>query len=402
MLGMDIEKDVLGSLGDEWGVYTSPEIGGSGIIGMAVVNKLRDPAKADKALAGLADVANKIIAQQMKGQPMKVQFAQTKAGDLTVHYLAIPFVVPAWAVKGNNLYIGLYPQVVVSAAGQGKAGGKSILDNPAYQALRTQLAGTHAPSSMEFLDLPKTAPEGYQGVLMISRLYMGMADMFGIQSPPLLLPPLDKLLPHMEPAGSFSWSDAAGWHMRGMTPFPGAEMLATQQQMMVGEVALMTSILLPALNSARERAQRIKCGSNLRQIGVSVMIYATDNGGKYPPDLGTLVTATDLPAGVFVCPSGNTPPPPPGMKPADAAAWVNAHSDYIYLGAGKKNGAIGGNDVLAYEKPGAHGGQGMEVLYGDGHVDWVTAAQSQQLMGIEKKTEQRDVPQTRERPDGKL
>jgi prepilin-type processing-associated H-X9-DG protein len=42
------------------------------------------------------------------------------------------------------------------------------------------------------------------------------------------------------------------------------------------------SILLPALNKAREGANRAKCASNLRQLGAAVMMYVNDNRGFFP------------------------------------------------------------------------------------------------------------------------
>src|SRR4051812_1629631 len=50
----------------------------------------------------------------------------------------------------------------------------------------------------------------------------------------------------------------------------------------IGIIALLISILLPALSSATERARRIRCGSNLRQIGQGLIIYSNDNRGVYP------------------------------------------------------------------------------------------------------------------------
>lgn len=43
-------------------------------------------------------------------------------------------------------------------------------------------------------------------------------------------------------------------------------------------IAILMSILLPALKSARERGQAIGCSSNLRQIGVASELYYTDYG----------------------------------------------------------------------------------------------------------------------------
>jgi prepilin-type N-terminal cleavage/methylation domain-containing protein len=47
-------------------------------------------------------------------------------------------------------------------------------------------------------------------------------------------------------------------------------------------IALLIAILLPALNSARERANRVKCASNLRALGQGITMYAGDNKGQYP------------------------------------------------------------------------------------------------------------------------
>src|SRR3954464_15187932 len=49
----------------------------------------------------------------------------------------------------------------------------------------------------------------------------------------------------------------------------------------IGIIALLISILLPSLNRARETANRVKCASNLRQIGQALLLYANDNKGNY-------------------------------------------------------------------------------------------------------------------------
>lgn len=50
----------------------------------------------------------------------------------------------------------------------------------------------------------------------------------------------------------------------------------------VSIIALLISILLPALGQARASARRVQCMSNLRQIGIALHGYAADNDGSLP------------------------------------------------------------------------------------------------------------------------
>ena len=146
----------------------------------------------------------------------------------------------------------------------------------------------------------------------------------------------------------------------------------------IGIIALLISILLPSLNRARETANRVKCGSNMRQIGQGIMLYANENKGKYPPDLGILVKTEDMTPEVFICPSGNSAfPRGANLAIDDQVKWVNEHSDYIYVGAGM-NVTTGAETIVVYEKPDAHSRQGMNILYGDGHVEFQMMAAAMQ------------------------
>jgi prepilin-type N-terminal cleavage/methylation domain-containing protein/prepilin-type processing-associated H-X9-DG protein len=50
----------------------------------------------------------------------------------------------------------------------------------------------------------------------------------------------------------------------------------------IGIIALLISVLLPALNKARQQANLINCQSNLRTIGQLVLLYSTENGSFLP------------------------------------------------------------------------------------------------------------------------
>ena len=47
-------------------------------------------------------------------------------------------------------------------------------------------------------------------------------------------------------------------------------------------IAILAGLLLPALAKAKAKAQRIKCVSNLKQVGLAFRMWGNDNGDKYP------------------------------------------------------------------------------------------------------------------------
>jgi prepilin-type N-terminal cleavage/methylation domain-containing protein/prepilin-type processing-associated H-X9-DG protein len=191
----------------------------------------------------------------------------------------------------------------------------------------------------------------------------------------------------------------------------------------IGIIALLVAILLPALNKARKSAETVQCASNLKQIFLGLQFYAEDNRGWLPPvsykqspypTWVNFICATDPPnlwqiphnylptAEVMYCPSQYRKPTPGGAlrgsyglnsrmytpKGTDRPAWLTyddkvpansyygllktRHSSDIYLaGDTLMNVAtFSNNPALIYDNIDfRHQKQAMNMAYHDGHVD---------------------------------
>jgi prepilin-type N-terminal cleavage/methylation domain-containing protein/prepilin-type processing-associated H-X9-DG protein len=107
-------------------------------------------------------------------------------------------------------------------------------------------------------------------------------------------------------------------------------------------IAILASMLLPALSKAKEAARRIACVNGMHQLSVAVTMYADENTGRFPPRSGIGRWPTKLyndfrKLELLRCPSDGPTNPATGSTdalnyPADAAPrsyMINGWNDYF-------------------------------------------------------------------------
>jgi prepilin-type processing-associated H-X9-DG protein len=345
-------KTLLAPLGDQWVVYEAASTGGFFFTGLTFVVDVRDPKQLGRTLLTLQD----LLSKQVNGeQPAGV--GSYVVDGVTIHYLeprGFNFFTPAWAVADNKLFVALYPQVVEDAVHQLKAD-KSLLDNPDFASGRQQtVGGAGGGGPLAYISGPEWAKSLYPLVLPFTA---GIRELFTEGQDHDL--PVAELLPSLQRLLKYIGPDVVSVRLTpdGVLRTKTVANPLLSPLTVTDSVPLWVAAALPSLGQAKVNADRVKSAANLRQIGQALILYAGNNNGQLPPDLATALKTQDL------SPDSLHSPFAPGKD----------NTGYRYLhAAGTKD--VPPDVAIAYDAAELQKGDGANVLYGDGHVEWLDQA----------------------------
>ena len=160
-------------------------------------------------------------------------------------------------------------------------------------------------------------------------------------------------------------------------------------------IGILAGILLPVLSRARESARKTQCMSNVKQIGMGLIMYANENSETFPsstasnPAMASLNLLYDTYISdnkVFNCTSDTTVTAATnaGMSVSTSGGTEAFTSTQCSYGYDRAHTQADDADVaLAADRPPAtpsatastanHNSRGQNVVYVDGHVEFVNS-----------------------------
>lgn len=378
-IGVRIRDELLASF--DVGTLVAFTEGGLLMPNITIVQKVKNPAKADKAIESLLDAVslklNQSINHEMGGGPepsagpgdaaalpmeaaAKPSIKAVTHNGVTIKYANMFIATPAYVIKDGYLIVTASPVEMKDFLDRAAVG--PITANADFKAVRGQLS-TKAPQAIYYGDYRTTMKKAYYLLPTLAAVCTAM-----------------KQVPVKFDVGKLPGSDTIGKHLFGaagswqMTPdgikFECYSPTGTAAPMTsLGMAGLGTSMLIPAVFSARQQASSVTCMANLKNIFMGLMAGASANKDQMPESLDQLVKSGMVTPAVLRCPQSD------GSRACD----------YFYFP--RRTSEDGSGEAIVACDLSPHGGRpGGErnVLFLDGHVMRMSSGDFETLLANQR------------------
>ena len=277
--GVDIDEDLIRNLGDSWMLFNGASDGWG--TGMTLVGDVRDAKKLTTAIEGFfKTVGNKV--KEIPARRRPGLFKQAYAGE-TIYSMTFPgaFVEASICVKQDRIYVGLFPQAVMTA----------IKDLPADEVLMDDMRVKKLSESKFLQDPTKLSGMIYVDAKLQAEIlypYMqiiktGASTMFDLEMNPdvsalvsgMELPPARTVIRNIKPTVVLVRSNEQGIEIEARQTIP-------TNSAAIG-MPVMAGMLLPAVGQVRAAAKETQAMNLLRQLSLASLNYESAFM-RYPVD----------------------------------------------------------------------------------------------------------------------
>lgn len=119
-------------------------------------------------------------------------------------------------------------------------------------------------------------------------------------------------------------------------------------------IAILLAVLVPALNNAREQARTIVCGSNIKNYGPAITMYAQDNHGELPFSFYWLYSRKTIKAGIDSKKCQEECRWHYDKDPPDGSLWPYLKSENVHMCPTFRNFAMAGGLNICPNRANGH------------------------------------------------
>ncbi len=124
-----------------------------------------------------------------------------------------------------------------------------------------------------------------------------------------------------------------------------------------------------AQEEAREKGERARCAANLKQLVLAMTMWSIDHKDEFPEKLSVLYPTYVTDLSVFTCPSQHGP----------TVRQEEIDQETSYILRRPPTDTPPSQEVVLYEDPSNHGGDGGNAAFADAHVEWLDAARLKKI-----------------------